>query len=92
VPHDLVLLGPVNTFRGRTDRLGRKAAVDVWQLPGDRRLVEVSTKCEPDVALRTAAAIATALARCGVLLDGRQQLKTDAAFAHLAEGSLPKAG
>ena len=77
---DLAILGPVDARRRRlvADGLDGALLVEQWTFPDDSRILELSTRCPPDAALRVAAQMAAVLRAYGVELTGPQQTKTRA--------------
>ena len=77
---DLVIVGPVDARRRKLvpNGLGRALLVEQWTFPDDSRILELSTRCPPDAAMRVAAQMAVVLRAYGVDLTGPQQTKTRA--------------
>jgi hypothetical protein len=79
---DLAVLGPIPVFKLKmpAKRLGRKLVAELWLYPDGSRILELSTKCAPDEALRVAMDAKAFLAERGVDLSGKQQTKTRTAL------------
>ena len=75
---DLAVLGPIFVLKLKFSpaKLGRKLVAEMWLYPDDSRILELSTKCPPAEAFRTAAESRAFLAGHGVDLSGEQQTKT----------------
>ncbi len=59
---------------------GRKLVAELWLYPDGTRILELSTKCAPDEALRVAMEARAFLAERDIDLSGRQQTKTRTAL------------
>ncbi|MCK9874648.1 CYTH domain-containing protein [Frankia sp. Ag45/Mut15] len=77
---DLRVLGPVRAYRRTLGIAGhdRPLLAERWVFPDESEILELSTRCAPDAALRAAASTATVLGDHGIDLGGRQQTKTRA--------------
>ena len=84
---DLVQLGPINVLKVRfiPDGLSRRHVAELWFYPNGSRILELSTKSQPDSAFQAAAESRAYLAERGVPLTGAQQTKTRAALEHFAK-------
>ena len=83
---DLLVLGPIFVLKLRfvPERLGRRLVAEVWLYPDDSRILELSTKCLPEEAFRTAAETRACLTQYGIDLSGVQQTKTRRALDYFA--------
>ena len=89
---DLAVLGPVHVLKLKEspDGYDGKLVVELWLYPDGTRILELSTKCEPDRAFDTAARARAFLSERGVDLSGEQQTKTRTALEFFArELSVP---
>jgi hypothetical protein len=59
----------------------RPMTAELWMLPDNSRILELSTKCEPLLAFQVAAEAKVFLADHGVDLGAPQELKTASALA-----------
>jgi hypothetical protein len=86
-PGDLRVLGPVQLLKCKFEPEGypRKLVGEMWMLPGGRRILELSTKCEQAEAFRVAAETKVFLANHGVDLTAPQEMKTKTVLAALAD-------
>ena len=86
-PGDLRVLGPVQLLKCKFTPEGysRKLVAEMWLLPGGRRIIELSTKCNQDEAFRVAAETKVFLSSRGVDLAAPQETKTKSVLAALAE-------
>jgi hypothetical protein len=87
---DLQVLGPVHLLKCKwsPEGYGRKMVAELWLLPNDTRILELSTKAEPRQAFQVAAETKVFLAGHGVDLGAPQELKTKSALAALAEADV----
>ncbi len=76
----LLIFGPVHVRKARLllEKVRRSLAVEWWTYPDGSRVLELSTRCPVDEAVRVAAQMADLLVSCGVDLDSPQQTKTSA--------------
>jgi hypothetical protein len=87
----LIILGPVFLLKAthKPKDYDSDVIVEMWLYPDGSRILEISTKCEPEVAFQATAEFKAYLARCGIELSGAQEPKTRAALeyfqAHLGE-------
>jgi hypothetical protein len=85
---DLTVLGPINVFklkfkpRGYAGRL----VAELWLYPDTSRILELSTKCQPEEALSVAVKTRLFLSEAGVDLSSEQQTKTKTALEYFAKG------
>jgi hypothetical protein len=79
---DLAVLGPIPVFKLKMSPkpIGRKLVAELWLYPDGSRILELSTKCAPDEALRVAFEAKAFLADRGIDLSGKQQTKTRTAL------------
>ena len=79
---DLVVLGPIPVMKLKLSpkEFGRKLVAELWLYPDGTRILELSTKCAPDEALRVAMEAKAFLAERDIDLSGRQQTKTRTAL------------
>jgi hypothetical protein len=90
---NLKVLGPVNVLKLKSRPKGaeRKLVTELWFYPDGSRILELSTKCEPDEAFDVAARARAYLSGRGVNLSGEQQTKTKTALQFFArEIAAPK--
>jgi hypothetical protein len=82
---NLRVMGPVHLLKCKFSPEGfsRPMAAELWMLPTGR-ILELSTKCEPQLAFQTAAEAKVFLAGHGIDLGAPQELKTGSALASLA--------
>jgi hypothetical protein len=82
---DLSVLGPIFVLKlkGTPPGADRKFAVELWMYP-DGRILELSTRCLPDEAVRVAAESRMFLLERGIDLLGDQQTKTRTALEYFA--------
>jgi len=84
--------GPINVAKSKfalQKSTGRTAVAELWFYPDGSRILEISTKCEPDKAFQVAAEARAFLMRKGIRLTSEQQTKTRKAldyFSHLHNG------
>jgi hypothetical protein len=89
---DLAVLGPVNVLKlkFKPDGFAGKIAAELWFYPDGSRVLELSTKCAPNVAFQVGAEAKAYLSERGLDVSGRQQTKTRTALTYfskrLAEG------
>ena len=79
---DLSVLGPIFVLKLKLPKgtFSRKIVVEMWLYPGGSRILELSTKCLPDEALRVAVEARQFFESRGIELSGQQQTKTKAAL------------
>ena len=82
----LSILGPVHVFKLKFSPEGydRKLVTELWFYPDASRILELSTKCEPNEAFQVAAETRAYLAGRGVNLFGEQETKTATALEFFA--------
>jgi hypothetical protein len=88
---ELSILGPVHVLKLKFSPEGyeRKLVTEMWMYPDGSRILELSTKCEPDEGFQVAAETRAYLAGRGINLFGEQETKTRRAlefFAREARG------
>jgi hypothetical protein len=83
---DLAVLGPVHVLKLKFAPEGydRKIVAELWFYPDGSRILELSTKCLPDEALRVAGETRQFLSERGVDLTGAQQTKTRTALRYFS--------
>jgi hypothetical protein len=83
---DLALLGPVTIFKLKfaPKGFGRRMVAELWNYPDGTRLLELSTKCQPNEAFQVATEARLFLTGHGVDLGGEQQTKTKTALDYFA--------
>ncbi|SNQ47414.1 CYTH domain-containing protein [Frankia canadensis] len=76
--NELMLFGPVLAYRRRIrpDGFDGRLLAERWVYPDGSRILELSTRCAPGEALRTAAGTAALMRRHGIDLTWPQQTKT----------------
>ncbi len=72
-----------------TKRSIQSLVAEVWFYPDGSRILELSTKCLPEDALKIAGETRAYLVERGINLDGEQQTKTKTALEFYAGGSTP---
>jgi hypothetical protein len=84
---DLSVLGPIFVLKLKwsPENYARKLVAEMWLYPDESRILEISTKCAPADAFRTAAEGRAFLAGHGVDLAGEQQTKTRRALEFFSE-------
>ena len=93
---DLTPLGPTFLLKSRFDvklgamkRTTQSLVAEVWFYPDGSRILELSTKCPPEDAVKVAAETRAYLHERGVNLEGEQQTKTKTALEFYAAGASP---
>jgi hypothetical protein len=93
---DLTPLGPTFLLKSRFDaqlgvtkRTNQPMVAEVWFYPDGSRILELSTKCQPDDAFKVAADARAYLLERGISLGAEQQTKTKTALEFYAEGATP---
>ena len=83
---DLAVLGPVHVLKLKESPEGfdGQLVVEMWLYPDGSRILELSTKCEPDRAFDTAARTRVYLTERGIDLSGEQETKTRTALEFFA--------
>jgi hypothetical protein len=83
---DLSILGPIFVLKVKWPPTGypRKLVVEVWLYPDDSRIVELSTKCQPNEAFQVAAEARAYLSERGVEVTGEQAPKTRRALDYFS--------
>ena len=83
---DLEILGPIFVLKLRfvPRALKRKLVAEMWLYPDNSRILELSTKCPPKEAFRTAAETRAFLADRGIDLSAEQATKTRRALEYYA--------
>jgi nitrogen fixation protein FixH len=83
---DLSVLGPVHALKLKVspEGMGRRLAVELWIYPDGTQILELSTKCAPDEALRAAIESRHYLSSIGLDLSGEQATKTRTALEYFA--------
>jgi len=84
----LVPFGPINVARMKfvPRNFGRREmTAELWFYSDGSRLLEISTKCPPDVAFRVLAECRALLARHGISREGMQETKTRKALDYFSK-------
>jgi hypothetical protein len=83
---DLTVMGPLNVFKLKFTPadIDRRMVAELWFYPNATRILELSTKCTPDLAFQVAAETRAWLAGRGIDLTGAQQTKTRAALTYFS--------
>ena len=83
---DLAILGPVTVLKLKFSPEGyeRELAAELWFYPDGKRILELSTKCDPREAFDVAAETKAYLSERGVSLSSEQQTKTRTALEFFA--------
>jgi hypothetical protein len=79
---DLSVLGPLFVLKSKLPKstYSRRIVVEMWLYPDGSRILELSTKCRPDEALKVAVEVRRFLEGRGIEVSGQQQTKTKAAL------------
>ena len=79
---DLSVLGPIFVLKLklRARDFSRRIVVEMWLYPDGSRILELSTKCQPDETLSVAIEVRQYLEDKGVETSGEQQTKTKTAL------------
>ena len=85
---DLTVLGPINVFKLKFKPRGYdgRLVAELWLYPDTSRILELSTKCQPEEALPVAVKTRLFLSGAGVDLSSEQQTKTKTALEYFAKG------
>jgi hypothetical protein len=85
----LAVLGPILVLKLKFEPEGfdRRLVVELWMYPDSSRVLELSTKCEPDEAFLAAAEARAYLSERGVDLAGDQEAKTVKALEFFARAA-----
>jgi len=83
---DLSILGPLNVLKLKfvPEDFGRRLVVELWLYPDGARILELSTKAQPNEAFQVAAEARTYLTDRGIDLAGEQSTKTATALNFFA--------
>jgi hypothetical protein len=84
---DLTVLGPITVLKLKHTPEGfngRRLVGEMWFYPDGSRIVELSTKCDPNIAFQVSAEARAFLHERGVNLTGEQQTKTRTALEFFA--------
>jgi hypothetical protein len=83
---DLSILGPIFVLKLKRfpKDFGRKLVAEMWLYPGGKRILELSTKCEPGQIFDVAMQSRSHLAGLGIDLSGDQETKTKTALEFFA--------
>ena len=83
---ELSILGPIFVLKLSfvPPEYARKLVAELWLYPDAPRILELSTKCEPDEAFQVAVETRAYLENLGLDLAGNQQTKTKAALKFFA--------
>jgi hypothetical protein len=86
---DLSVLGPVHVLKLKESPDGFEGdlVAEMWLYPDGSRIVELSTKCEPDRAFDTAARARAFLSERGIDMSAEQATKTKTALEFFARGA-----
>jgi hypothetical protein len=92
----LVALGPTFLLRAKHQpkKFDRRLVVELWLYPDGSRILEVSTKAEPDEAFQVAAEFRAFLGKCGIQVTASDGTKTRSALEFFSKGlaSAPSKG
>src|SRR5688500_4117763 len=85
---ELAVLGPVHVLKLKESpaRFDGDLVVEMWFYPDGSRILELSTKCEPDRAFDAAARTRAFLSERGIDLSGEEATKTKTALEFFAAG------
>ena len=83
---ELAVLGPVHMLKLKDSPAGFDGdlVAEMWLYPDGSRILELSTKCEPDRAFDAAARTRAYLSKCGIDLTAEQATKTKTALEFFA--------
>lgn len=83
---DLVALGPIFVLKMRfmPPELDRSIVGEIWIYPDGSRVLELSTRCAPNVAFQVAAQMRVYLTRHGIDMGAEQETKTHKALEYFA--------
>lgn len=86
---DLTILGPITLLKLKSypEGVPGRLVTELWFYPDGSRILELSTKCEPDRAFQVAAEARAYLSERGVNLSGEQQTKTRTALQYFARAA-----
>ncbi len=78
----LSILGPITVFKLKFSpkEFKRKLVVELWNYPDGSRILELSTKTTPDLAIQVALELRAFLSTLGMDLSGEQPTKTKTAL------------
>jgi len=84
---DLQVLGPLLVLKLKSTPEGydRKLVTELWLYPDGSRILELSTKCEPNQAFQVAAETRAFLSSRGIDLSSEQQTKTRSALEYFSK-------
>jgi hypothetical protein len=84
--NDLSILGPIFVLKLKRfpKEFSRKVVAEMWLYPDGKRILELSTKCEPSEIFNVALEARAYLSGLGVNLSGEQQTKTKTALEFFA--------
>jgi hypothetical protein len=86
---ELSVLGPILVLKLKFEPEGfdRRLVAELWMYPDNSRVLELSTKCDPDEAFQAAAESRGFLSSRGVNLSGEQEAKTVKALRYFAKAA-----
>jgi hypothetical protein len=90
--NDLSILGPIFVLKLKRFPKGfdQKLVAEMWLYPDGKRILELSTKCEPSQIFNVALEARKYLTGMGVSLSGEQQTKTKTALEYFAGQIAPQ--
>ena len=79
-------MGPLFLLRAKHQpkTFGRRVVVEMWLYPDGSRILEISTKCQPQEAFQAAAEFKAYIQSCGIPVTAEQQVKTRTALEFFA--------
>lgn len=82
----LQTMGPLFLLRAKHQpkTFGRRIVVEMWLYPDGSRVLEISTKCQPQEAFQAAAEFKAYIQSCGIPVTAEQQVKTRTALEFFA--------
>ena len=85
--NELAALGPILTLKQKflVKALQRELVAELWFYPDHTRILELSTKCDPDETFQAMAEVKSYLSEKGVDLDSKQRTKTKTALDYFAK-------
>jgi len=88
--NELTALGPILTLKQKfmVKALKRELVAELWFYPDHTRILELSTKCDPNETFQAVAEVNSYLSEKGVELDAEQKTKTKTALNYFAKHRL----
>ncbi len=86
--NDLIPLGPILTLKLNFKKEGdveRDFVAELWFYPDNSRILELSTKCEPNETFQVVAETRNFLINKGINFEGEQKTKTKTALQYFSK-------